>query len=53
VITGVQNAARYIGTRFAGMRLSRTAALGTVRNVVPAGIGGNGIVKRATGAPMA
>jgi hypothetical protein len=52
VITAVQNAAKCIGTRFAGMRLFRTAVPGTVRNAALAGIGGNGIVKRATGVPM-
>jgi len=52
VITAAQNAARCIGIRFAGMRLFRTAAPGTVRNAAPAGIGGNGIVKTATGAAM-
>ena len=52
MITSVQNAVRCIGTRFAGMRLSRPAAPGTVRNAVHAGIGESGTVIRATSVPM-
>jgi len=52
VNTVVQNVARYIGTRFAGMRLFKTVALGTAKNVAPAETGENGIVKPVTGAPM-
>ena len=51
MITAVRNAARYIGIRFAGMRLFKTAAPGTAKNAAPAEIGGNGIVKPATGVP--
>ncbi len=51
-ITAVQNAVRDIGIPFVGMKLFKTAALGIVKNVVFAGIGGSGIVKLAIGAPM-
>jgi hypothetical protein len=53
VIILAQNATRYIGTRFVGMKLSRTVAPGIARFAASAGIGGNGIVKNATDAPMA
>ena len=52
MITAVRNAVRYIGIHFVGMRLYKTAALGIVKNVVRAGIGGSGIVKLVIGAPM-
>jgi hypothetical protein len=51
-ITAVQNAVSYIGIHFVGMKLFKTAALGIVKNVASAGIGGSGIVKLAIGAPM-
>ena len=38
---------------FVGIKLFKTAALGIVKNVAPAGIGGSSIVKLAIGAPMA
>ena len=41
-----------MGTHFVGMKLFKTAALGIVKNVASAGIGGNGIVKNVTGVPM-
>ena len=52
MITAVQNAVRYIGIHFAGMKLFKTAALGIVKNVAPAGIGGSGIVKSVIDVPM-
>lgn len=52
-ITAVQNAVRYIGIHFVGMKLFKTAAPGIVKNVAPAGTGGSGIVRFAIGAPMA
>jgi hypothetical protein len=52
-ITAVQNAVRYIGIHFVGMKLFKTAAPGIVKNVAPAGTGGSGIVKLAIGVPMA
>jgi hypothetical protein len=51
-ITHVQNAVTYIGTLFVGMKLSKTAAHGIVKNVAHAGIGESGIVRFATGAAM-
>jgi len=52
-ITAAQNAERYIGIHFVGMKLFKTATLGIVKNVASAGIGGSGIVKNAINAPMA
>jgi hypothetical protein len=51
-ITAVQNAVKYIGIHFVGMKLFKTVAPGIVKNVTPVGIGESGIVKLATGAPM-
>jgi hypothetical protein len=53
MVTVVQNAAKYIGILFVGMKLFKTVALGTVKNVGPAEIGESGIVRAATDAPMA
>ena len=44
--------AKHIGIPFVGMKWLKIAVRGIVKYVGPAGIGGNGIVKNVTGAPM-
>jgi hypothetical protein len=51
-IIRVQNAGTYIGILFVGMKLSKIAAHGIVKNVAHAGIGESGIVRFATGVAM-
>jgi len=50
--TRVQNAVTYIGILFVGMKLSKIAVHGIVKNVAHAGIGESGIVRFATGVVM-
>jgi hypothetical protein len=44
--------AKHIGIPFVGMKWLKIVVRGIVKYVRPAGIGGNGIVKNVTGAPM-
>lgn len=44
--------ATHIGIPFVGMKWLKIAVRGIVKYVESAGIGGNGIVKNVTGAPM-
>jgi len=44
--------ATHIGIPFVGMKWLKIVVRGIVKYVGPAGIGGNGIVKNVTGAPM-
>jgi hypothetical protein len=51
-IIRVQNAGTYIGILFVGMKLSKIAAHGIVKNVAHVEIGESGIVRFATGVAM-